>query len=94
MHNNEIKKIAKLKDIAIESGYSIKTVSRAINNHPDISIKTKQKILDIAKKYSYHPNMLARSLRTQKTYTIGYIIPDINNEFFARVGIYKRPMEK
>jgi len=80
-------KIPRLKDIARESGYSIKTVSRALNNHPDINLKTKQKILRIAKKYSYHPNLLARSLRTRKTYTIGYIIPDINNEFFARVGI-------
>ncbi len=82
-----MKRITRLKDIAIETGYSIKTVSRAINNHPDISETTKEKILKVAKRYGYHPNMLARSLRTQKTFTIGYIIPDIKNEFFARVGI-------
>ena len=80
-------KIARLKDIARESGYSIKTVSRALNDHPDINVKTKEKILKIANKYSYHPNLLAKGLRTKKTYTIGYIIPDINNEFFAKIGI-------
>ena len=80
-------KITRLKDIAKESGYSIKTVSRALNDHPDISAETKEKILKIADKYSYHPNLLAKGLRTRKTYTIGYIIPDINNEFFAKVGI-------
>ena len=80
-------KITRLKDIAKESGYSIKTVSRALNDHPDISAETKRKILKIANKYSYHPNLLAKGLRTRKTYTIGYIIPDINNEFFAKVGI-------
>jgi LacI family transcriptional regulator len=76
-----------LKGIATKTGFSIKTVSRALNDHPDVNETTKQKILDVAKKYSYYPNLLAKSLRTRTTFTIGYIVPDITNEFFGKVGI-------
>ncbi len=48
-----VKKAIRLKDIANEIGVSVKTVSRALNNHPDINIKTKEKILNLADKYSY-----------------------------------------
>jgi len=77
---------ATLKDIAKESGVSIKTVSRALNNYPDINKDTKVKILEIAKKYDYSPNLLAKSLRNNKSYTIGYIISDTMNEFFWNVA--------
>ncbi len=82
-----MKKAVNLKDIARETGYSIKTVSRAINDHPDVNENTRQKILSVAQEYSYYPNLLAKSLRLKKTFTIGYIVPDITNEFYGRVGI-------
>jgi DNA-binding LacI/PurR family transcriptional regulator len=82
-----MKKHIGLKAIAEKTGFSIKTVSRAINNHPDVNIKTKEEILYVAKKLSYYPNMVARSLRTQKAFTIGYIVPDITSEFFGKLGI-------
>ncbi len=82
-----MKKAVGLKDIARKTGYSIKTVSRAINNHPDVNENTRQKILLVAQKYSYYPNLLAKSLRLKKTFTIGYIVPDITNEFYGKVGI-------
>ncbi len=82
-----MKKAVNLKDIAWKTGYSIKTVSRAINNHPDVNENTRQKILSVAQEYSYYPNLLAKSLRLKKTFTIGYIVPDITNEFYGKVGI-------
>jgi len=82
-----MKKTVRLKDIAWKTGYSIKTVSRAINDHPDVNENTRRKILTVAREYSYYPNLMAKSLRTRKTYTIGYIVPDIANEFYGKVGI-------
>ena len=82
-----MKKVMTLKDIAINSGFSIKTVSRALNNQPGVNKKTKEKIIKIAKKYSYYPNLLAKGLKQKKTFSIGYILTDISNEFYGNIGI-------
>ena len=82
-----MKKSVGLKDIAEKTGFSIKTVSRAINNHPDVNKDTRKKILSVADEYSYFPNLVAKSLRTKKAFTIGYIVPDITNEFYGKIGI-------
>ncbi|MBC7333563.1 MAG: LacI family DNA-binding transcriptional regulator [Actinobacteria bacterium] len=76
-----------LRDIAIRTGFSVKTVSRALNNHPDISEETKNKILKVAEELSYRPNLIAKSLRQKKAFAIGYVIPDITNEFFGEVAL-------
>ncbi len=76
-----------LKDIARISGYSIKTVSRAIHDHPDINEQTKKQVMEIVERYSYSPNWAARSLRNQKTHTIGYVVPNITNGFFGEIGM-------
>lgn len=70
-----------LKKIAEETGYSISTVSRAINGKGRISQKTKEEILNIAKEHHYVPNEVARSLKKCKTNTIGIIVPDIRDYF-------------
>jgi DNA-binding LacI/PurR family transcriptional regulator len=75
-----------LKDIAAKTGFSIKTVSRALNDHPDVKEETRARILTIAKKCSYYPNLVAKSLRTRQAFTIGYVVPDITNEFYGKVG--------
>ena len=62
-----------MKDIANEAGVSVVTVSRALNNKPDIEENTKKRIISIAEKANYRPNQLARSFRTKKTNTIGFI---------------------
>ena len=82
-----MKKHIGLKDIAEKTGFSIKTVSRAINDHPDVNAKTRKKILSVANEFSYYPNMVAKSLRTKKAFTIGFIVPDIASEFFGKLGI-------
>ena len=77
----------RLKDIAQIAGVSIKTVSRALNDYPDISKETKEKILSIAKELHYIPNSAAKSLRENRSFTIGLILPDITNVFFGEVGM-------
>lgn len=76
-----------MKDIANEAGVSVVTVSRALNNKPDIEENTKKRIISIAEKAHYRPNQLARSFRTKKTNTIGLIVPDISNPFFSRIAM-------
>lgn len=76
---------ATLKDIAKQLNLSPSTVSRALRNHPDISPGTKKKVACMAKKLDYHPNSIAQSLQTQKTKTIGVIVPEIKQPFFAAV---------
>jgi DNA-binding LacI/PurR family transcriptional regulator len=74
-----------LKDISLKLNISISTVSRALNNHPAINQKTKTLIKRTAKKLDYHPNLLALNLRTNKTYTVGVIVPEITGYFFSSV---------
>lgn len=75
-----------IKDIAKEADVSITTVSRVLNNKPDVSIDTRKKIEQVIEKLGYNPNTIARGLVTKKTYTIGLIIPDISNPFFPEVA--------
>jgi len=72
-----------LLDIAKIIGISVSTVSRALNNHTDISEKTKAAVKSIAKELAYEPNALAQSLVTRSTHTLGVIIPNLQTTFFA-----------
>jgi DNA-binding LacI/PurR family transcriptional regulator len=74
-----------IKDIAKVLGISISTVSRALKNHPDISEVTRNQVKELARKLNYEPNALALSLRKNKTFTIGVIIPEIVHHFFSSV---------
>ncbi|KLO22005.1 LacI family transcription regulator [Marinitoga sp. 1197] len=89
------KKEITIKDIANIAGVSINTVSRALNNKPDINEKTKKNILKIAKELGYVKNVTASSLRNKKTKTIGVLFKDITNPFFVEVlkGIEKATKE-
>lgn len=61
------------------------TVSRALNNRPNVDEKTKEKVLQKAKNMGYTPNHVAKSLVSSKTYTIGVVIPEITHAFFPEV---------
>ena len=74
-----------IKDIARELNISPSTVSRALQNHPDISVATRERVQEYAKAHHYKPNGLALSLRTNKNKTIGVIIPEIIHHFFSSV---------
>jgi LacI family transcriptional regulator len=84
-----MKKSATLKNIAIQAGVSVPTVSRVLNGkskHYRISQETQDLILKVAKELNYSPNQLARGLRLKRTNTLGYITPDISNPFFSNIA--------
>lgn len=73
-----------LKDLAKELKVSVSTVSKALNDSYEISEDTITKVKELAKKHNYKPNKAALSLKKNKTRTIGVILPNILNPFFAR----------
>jgi LacI family transcriptional regulator len=74
-----------IKYLAQNLNMSPSTVSRALNDSYEISQRTKDKVLALAKELNYQPNPYARSLRAHKSKTIGVIIPERINNFFAQV---------
>ena len=90
-----MRKKVTLKQLAAELNLSISTVSKSLKNDPEISQATIEKVKKLAKEKKYKPNALAVSLKSSKTHSIGVIIPDILNNFFAKVllGIEKEAAE-
>jgi len=74
-----------LKKLAKELKVSISTVSKALRDSPEISVETIEKVKYLANKYNYRPNKIALSLKSNRTLTIGVIIPDILNRFYSKV---------
>ena len=64
-----------IKDVAREAGVSIATVSRVLNDIDVVNEDTKKKVLDAIKKLGYRPNIVARSLKTHRTRTVGILVP-------------------
>ena len=85
-----------LKMVAERAGVSVNTASRAINNKSDINEETKKKVLKIAQELGYVRNATAVALRTRKTRTIGVVIADNRNPFYAEVlnGMEEAAREK
>ncbi len=75
-----------VKEIARHAGVSTATVSRTFNNDPRVRESTKQRVLEAAKALNYRFNDAARSLKTNKTRTIGLVTPYLQNEFFMEVA--------
>lgn len=75
----------KIKDVAREANVSVATVSRVLNNIPLVNEETKKRVLDAIEKTGYKPNAIARSLKMQKTNTLGIMIPDISQAFYTNV---------
>ena len=76
---------ASIKNIAKSLGISVATVSKALNNYPDVSNKTRKLVKELAEKLNYTPNASAVNLRTKESKTIGLIIPVIVHHFFSNV---------
>jgi LacI family transcriptional regulator len=77
---------ARLKDIAIDLGLSVVTVSKVLRDHPDIGEETRKRVLKRMKEVNYRPNYAARSLITGRTWTIGIVVPDLLDPFFAQIA--------
>ncbi len=78
-------KSSTMKQIAKELGISVSTVSRALNGKTVVKEDTRQLVLETAKKYSYTPNEIARSLQKSSTQTIAVVLPDISEVFFGTI---------
>ncbi len=78
-----------LKTIAEQSGVSKTTVSFVLNGRGDekhISANTQKRVLETARRLNYQPNHLARSLSMGRSFTIGFVVPDISNPFFGKIA--------
>ncbi|MCW3489993.1 LacI family DNA-binding transcriptional regulator [Dethiobacter alkaliphilus] len=75
-----------IKDIAKKAQVSYATVSRALNNRPEVNEATREMVQQVARELGYRPNSVARSLVTKQTKSIGLVVPDITNPFFAELA--------
>ena len=75
-----------MRDVAREAGVSIKTVSRVVNDQGEIADDTRQRVQAVIDKLGYRPNLIARGLVTQRSFTVGLVFPDITNPFFPEVA--------
>ena len=84
-----------IKDIARMCGVGVSTVSRAMNNHPDINEETKQKVMDIIKEYNYIPNNSARNLKLSESNSIAILVKGISNPFFMKmIKVMEKEIQK
>ena len=74
-----------IKDLAEKLNISVSTVSRALKDNPEISQQTRKTVQALAKELGYKPNPIAVALKTHKSNTIGVVVPQIVNTFFATV---------
>ncbi len=88
-------RIPTIKEIARRLNVSVSTVSRALNDHPRIGLRTKTRVRELANELNYEPNRTAISFKQQKTYVIGVVLPYIREEFFSEAigGIEAAAME-
>jgi len=75
-----------IRDVAQAAGVSMGTVSRVAANSGVVREKTRKKVLAAMHELGYQPNAAARAMRTNRTRTLGFLIPDLRNELFAAVA--------
>lgn len=74
-----------IRDVAREAGVSVATVSRALNQNYPVSEKLRKRIDAAVEKLDFHPNAIARTLKTNNTNIIGFLVSDISNPFFTTI---------
>jgi LacI family transcriptional regulator len=77
--------LATLSDVAKRAGTSVATAGRALGGYGKVSAATRDRVVEVARQLNYHPNALARSMKQRSTFTVGLIIGNICNSFFARI---------
>lgn len=83
--NNKKQHRTSLKDLAMELGVSIATVSRALRNSPEIGLDMQRRVKELAKKLNYRPNPFAQSLRKEAPKVIGVVVPNLVTHYYAAV---------
>lgn len=77
---------ATIKEIAQRADVSVATVSRVLNNHANVRESVRERVLAVIEEIGYEPDPIARSLRTQATYTIGFIVRDLVDTVFSTMA--------
>ncbi|MGH8880151.1 MAG: LacI family DNA-binding transcriptional regulator [Stackebrandtia sp.] len=76
-----------LRDVAAQAGVAVSTVSRVLSDHPDISTRTRERVLAVVAELGYRPNVLGQMLRQGATRTVGFVIGDISNPLLAQIAL-------
>ena len=87
MQKNGENKAITIYDIAKEAGVSPATVSRVLSNRANVSSDKKEKVLELIRKYNFQPNILAKGLANASTKTIGIMVADVRNPFYASLFV-------
>ncbi|KGN00572.1 LacI family DNA-binding transcriptional regulator [Clostridium botulinum] len=74
-----------IKDISRIAGVGVSTISRVLNNHPDVKDETRKKVLEVIEEVNYIPNNSARNLKRNTSKSIGVLVKGINNPFFSKM---------
>ena len=75
-----------IKDVAEAAGVSTATVSRVLSNGQHVRPEVRERVMRAVERLGYRPNLVARSLRSQQSNTIGLIVADIRNPFFTSIS--------
>src|SRR5437764_9216492 len=78
--------MASIKDVAEAAGVSTATVSRVLSNGLHVRPEVRERVMAAVERLGYRPNLVARSLRSQQSNTIGLIVSDIRNPFFTSIS--------
>ena len=84
---NTVRRV-RMKDIAADLGLSVVTVSKVFRGRSDIGDETRGRVLARMAELNYQPNVAARSLATGRSYTMGFVVPDLMHPFFAEIAKY------
>ena len=89
------KKVPTIKEIARRLNVSVSTVSRALHDHPSIGLRTRMQVQQVAKEINYEPNQAAIFFKQGKTFTLGVILPNLQEQYFSIAidGIEKKAIE-
>lgn len=80
------KQTVTIYDVAREAAVSMATVSRVVNGNPNVKPATRKKVLAVIERLDYRPNAVARGLASKRSTTVGVIIPDVTNIYFAALA--------
>jgi LacI family transcriptional regulator len=76
-----------MREVAERAGVALSSVSRVMSGHPDVSPLMRNRVLDAVAALNYQPDLLAQSLRTGETMTVGFLVADISNPFMSQVAL-------
>ena len=85
MNSQKRVKAPTIQDVARNAKVAVGTVSRVINGSPGVKSETRQRVLDAIEELDYSPNLIARSMTSRRTGSVGVIVPFFTRPFFREV---------